>query len=173
MEVREEGRNEVRWCQTRLLKWACVCLCSVYPRKSRERVCDRQELVGEERKERGEERKTAEIIAGLLFLGVSAEMAALHPAAGGVGGGGETSCFTFGWCGHGNKTRESTCAAGSVRLPVLYPGDRGAPCCMRLLDKIRHKVQCESQPALHSRFPIMTQVYADRIKDKRFRCNSI
>lgn len=55
-----------------------MCLCSVYPRKSRERVCDRQELVGEERKERGEERKTAEIIAGLLFLGVSAEMAALH-----------------------------------------------------------------------------------------------
>lgn len=57
-----------------------MCLCSVYPQKSRE-------LVGEERKERGEERKTAEIIAGLLFLGVSAEMAALHPAAGGRGGG--------------------------------------------------------------------------------------
>lgn len=45
-------------------------------------MCDRKELVREERKERGEERKTAERIVGLLFLGVSAEMAALHPATG-------------------------------------------------------------------------------------------
>lgn len=99
-------------------------------RKRVEGVCDRKELVREDRKERGEGRDTAEGIAGLLSLRLPAQKAALHPATGGGSCPDELLHLWIMWPWEKTKThnctspaaQESTCAAGDVLLPVLYQG---------------------------------------------------
>lgn len=100
-----------------------------------------------------------------------AEEAALHPTSG-------VSCpdeLLHLWMIWPWEQTESACAAGTLLLPVLFQGT-GRYCCMRLFERLRarqicQRVQCESQPA-SIRALNHDSVYADRLKEKLFRCNT-
>lgn len=125
---------------------------------NKRRVCNREELVSEKERKDSRENSGAPVCVKHRQLSIQLPGRLVL-----------TSCFTFRRCGLGKNKCPLVLLAQCCFL--CFTRGRGGGECL-LACQICHRVQRESQPA-SIRALNHDSVYADRPKDKLFRCNSI